>query len=99
MIASTLVKQLPVQLWKFYLFYEQFFVFAAAAAALHSAWIDAYTMFHVDDDGRKRKRKKTNETNSFASFHVIPLSNSKINKFTHSTSEIIFDCVFDFRAK
>lgn len=60
-----------------------------AAAALHSAWIDAYTMFHVNDDNDNERvgeteRERTNETNLFASFHVILLSNSKINKFTRS---------------
>lgn len=55
--------------------------FFGAAADLHSAWIDAYTMFYVNDKERVGEREK-NETNSFASFHVIPLSNSKINKFT-----------------
>lgn len=95
-------KWLPVHTSSSYHFNCENFIcfmnnFFSVAAALHSAWIDAYTMFHANDDGRQRKR---NETNLFASFHVILLSNSKINKITHSAqSKIIFDCVFDFRAK
>lgn len=46
-----------ISIVKFFICFMNNF-FAVAAAALHSAWIDAYTMFHVNDDGKQRERMK-----------------------------------------
>lgn len=73
------------------------FFAGAADAALHSAWIDAYTMFHVNDNEREKKK----DWNEFVRFISCNSFIKQQNQQIHSqyTSKIIFDCVFDFRAK
>ena len=96
----------------FYLFYEQIFLcqrrpFARIDAYI-KLWVKRQKRRKMTSE-KWKKEKRTNErmnerrntlkkTNAFASFHVIPLSNSKINTNSKAWRKL-FSIVFDFRAK